>query len=334
MVFAPWLLRNALLYGNPLYPFGWAAGEMDALRQSWYRKPASGLLWTKDAWHAPLLPLSATVFGVENAGLYGADIGPLFAALGPLALLAWRLFRRAERRTVALALSVAAAITACWMFSAALVSEVGRQPRLVFYLFGPLALALALSFGALRRWPRKPFDLHFVLRGALGFALALSALNAARIVNNSGAQVYFSGQDDSRHAYLLTALPWHTRAMDRLAELPQGARVRFLWEPRALYCPAELVCVPDSLLDAWHYARRTIGDGGAEAIADVWRAEYDYLLVYEAGRRYERDNNPLYTSDDWAAWDAFTATYWRELWRGGPNDAAPDFVIYGWRAER
>ncbi len=330
-LFAPWLLRNALLYGNPLYPFGPPAAEMDALRQSWYRHPGSGLLFTSNAWHAPFLPLSATVFGVENAGLYGADIGPLFAALGPLALLVWRLWSAAERRTAALALSVAAAVTAAWMFSAALISGVGRQPRLVFYLFGPLALALALAFEALRRWPRKPFDLHFVLRGALAFSLALSALNAARILNNSSAPIYFSGRDDYRRAYLLSALPWHMRAMDQLATLPQGARVRFLWEPRSLYCPERVECVPDSLIDGWYYARRTIGEGNAQAIAEAWRAEYDYLLVYEAGRRYERDNNTLYTPADWAQWDAFVTEQLEQIWSGGVNQAAPDFALYKWR---
>ena len=330
-LFAPWLLRNALLYGNPVYPFGWAAGDMDAWRQSWYRHPGSALLYTKDAWHAPLLPLSATVFGVENAGLYGADIGPLFAALGPLTLLVWRLWSAAERRTAALALSVAAVVTAAWMVSAAWVSEVGRQPRLVFYLFGPLALALALAFGALQRWPRKPFDLRFVLRGALTFTLALSALSAARVLSGSNAQRYFSGQDDYRRAYLLDALPWHTRAMEHISALPEGARVRFLWEPRSLYCPEALECVPDTLLDGWAYARRTLGDGSPQAIADAWRAEYDHILVYDAGRRYERDNNTLYTAEDWAAWEAFSTAYLEPLREIGALPEAPDYVVYGWR---
>jgi len=331
-LFAPWLLRNALLYGNPLYPFGWEAGEMDAWRQNWYRHPGSALLYTKDAWHAPLLPLTATVFGVENAGLYGADIGPLFAASGPLVLLVWRLWSAAERRTAALALGVAAMVTAAWMLSAGLVSEVGRQPRLVFYLFGPLALALALAFGALRRWPRKPFDLRFVLRGALALTLGLSALSAARTVNDSYAHTYFSGRDDYRRAYLLSALPWHMRAMDHLAAAPGAARVRFLWEPRSLYCPQALECVPDTLLDGWAYARHTIGDGSAKAIAAAWRAEYDHILVYDAGRRYERDNNARYSFEDWVAWEAFASAYLEPVWFIGVYPDAPEYVVYGWRS--
>ncbi len=330
-LFAPWLLRNALLYGNPLYPFGWAAGEMDAIRQTWYRHPGSALLYTQDAWHAPLLPLAATVFGVENAGLYGADIGPLFAALGPLVLLAWRPLSTAEQRTAPLAPSVAATVTAAWMLSAGLISEVGRQPRLVFYLFGPLALALALAFGALRRWPRKPFDLRFVLRGVLALTLGLSALSAARTLNGSYAHIYFSGRDDYRRAYLLSALPWHMRAMDHLAALPQGARVRFLWEPRSLYCPARVECASDSLIDGWYYARRTLGHQGVKAIEEAWRAEYDYLLVYEAGRRYESENNALYTRADWAAWDIFVTSYLVPIATIGPQERAAEFVIYRWR---
>ncbi len=334
VVFAPWLLRNVFLYGSPLYPFGWAAGEMDALRQSWYRHPGSGLLYTKEAWHAPFLPLSATVFGVENAGLYGADVGPLFAALVPLVGLVWRLpMQRVARRTLALSLSFSAWVTVAWMFSAAFVSEVGRQPRLVFYLLGPLALALALAFDTLRHWPRKPFDLAFVLRGALVFVLSLQALNAARAFNGSGAQVYFSGRDDYRRAYLIHALPWHMRAMEHLAAVSENdARVLFLWEPRALYCPPNLACVPDSLLDAWYYARRAHDDNSVEAIVNAWRAEYGYLLVYDAGRRYERDNNTLYSADDWAAWDSFTAVYLEPVATIGAFPNAPEYVIYAWRA--
>ena len=67
----PWLVRNALYYDNPLYPFVFESAEMDAIRQDWYSQPRSGLIYGDSAWQRPLLLLTATVLGVEGRGLMG-----------------------------------------------------------------------------------------------------------------------------------------------------------------------------------------------------------------------------------------------------------------------
>ncbi len=39
----PWLVRNVVWYGNPVYPLVFEAGDMDSIRQEWYAQPDSGL---------------------------------------------------------------------------------------------------------------------------------------------------------------------------------------------------------------------------------------------------------------------------------------------------
>jgi 2-amino-4-hydroxy-6-hydroxymethyldihydropteridine diphosphokinase len=163
-VFLPWLVRNTLWYHNPLYPFVFDAAEMDSIRQDWYSQPGSGLIYGDNAWQLPLLPLAATVLGLEEAGTYGADIGPLFLALIPLLLLARRRLSEPERAWLRLAGLWAAVILAAWWLSAAFGSYINLQTRLVLYLFGPLAIAAALTLRALWTLPPRPIHLGFVVR--------------------------------------------------------------------------------------------------------------------------------------------------------------------------
>jgi hypothetical protein len=131
--------------------------------------------------------------------------------------------------------------------------------------------------------------------------------------------------------------------MRAINDLPENTTVRFLWEPRYLYCDNERIhCTTDSLMDAWYYARRTVGDGSPAAIAAAWQQDSDsysnYLLVYEFGRRFEcgalcgsdEEGSKLYSADDWRAWDEFADTYLVEVWRNGPEDETR-YSLYRWR---
>lgn len=330
----PWLVRNAVFYDNPVYPLVFEAAEMDAIRQDWYSQPGSGMAYRSDAWQLPVIPLAATVLGVEGKGTYGTDIGPLLLILSSLIPLAWGRMERAEQHTTARVIVVVGVITAAWVLSAAFSSYISVQTRLVLYMLGPLAVAGGIAFEALRRLPKKPFDLSFVVQGLIALALVFMAINTLTFVNNSAWDRYFSGEDDYRDAYLEDALGWHYVTMQRINDLPPGTTVRFLWEPRYLYCDNErLNCHTDSLMDAWYYARRTVAEGEPAAIAAAWRdAGADYLLVYDFGRRFEQDNADLYDPADWDAWETFVADHLVEQWRNGkmPDDE-PQYILYAWR---
>ncbi len=73
-----WLVRNLLLTGNPLYPFFIPAAEMDAIRLSVYQGAAPYGEW----WEGFLIPIRATLWGMESAEGYSVSIGPLLLLLG------------------------------------------------------------------------------------------------------------------------------------------------------------------------------------------------------------------------------------------------------------
>lgn len=328
----PWLARNAAWYDNPVYPFFFDGGEIDAIRQDWYAQPRSGLIYSSDAWQIPVMPLVATILGAEDRGSYAIDTGPWFLILAPLIALVWRRLSPDERGAAGRALLVAGVILIAWIVSSAFGSYGNRQTRLILYVFPPLAVVSALALEGMRRLPEKPLNLGFVLRAMLTITLALSVITAASQTLGSGLERYYGGEDDYRDAFLDHTLGWHIEAMRQVNALPPGTRVRFLWEPRSLYCaPDGAACVPDSLMDGWYYARRAVGDGSPGAIAAAWQREADRLLVYDFGARFERDDNTLYTPADWAAWDAFVAEHLVAEWQGA-KDGEAIYTLYRWRS--
>ncbi len=207
------------------------------------------------------------------------------------------------------------------MLTAAFGSHVSLRTRFVLYMFGPLAVVAGITLESMRRLPKKPFDLGFIMQAMVALTVVFMLINAVKFTNNSGVNLYFSGEDDTyRDDYLEHELGWHYVTMQDInQQLPEDTTVRFMWEPRYLYCDNERMnCYTDSLMDAWYYARRTVDDGSPAAIAEQWKADgADYLLVYEFGRKFEcgtfcgadEEGTELYSTDDWRAWDTFVEDY-------------------------
>lgn len=332
VVLSPWLARNALWYDNPVYPMFFTGGEMDSIRQEWYRDPGSGMLFTGNAWQVPILPVAATILGVEGGAGYATSIGPLFLLLCPLLLFTWAKITAEERHFVVQALLLAGTITLIWAIAAGLVSYANQQTRLVLYMFPALAIIAGLVLESLYRLPKKPLDLAFVIHAMIVLTLVLAAIDYTQDFINSGIFTYFSGDDDSREKFLEQKLGWHYEAMRQVNALPPDSTVRFLWEPRYLYCDDEVInCHTDSLMDGWYYARRTIDGGDPASIARNWQEQrFDYLLVYDFGRNFEKDGSEFYTPGDWTAWEAFVDQWLEAVWIGGDPEE-PQYVIYRWR---
>jgi hypothetical protein len=332
LTLSPWLIRNAVWYGNPVYPLIFESAEIDDIRLDWYSQPQSGLVYSNDAWQIPILPITATFLGVESQGAYAADIGPLFLIATPFVFLVWNQFSGEEKNTVRFGLIIAGVITAAWWVTATFGSYVSLQTRLVLYLLGPLAVVAGMVFAALPRLPKKPVDISFVMRAMIVLIVSFTLIAAIRFFAYHRVELYFSGEDGYEQDYLENRLGWHYETMQQVNRLPEGSTVRFLWEPRYLYCDnVQLDCWPDSLMDAWYYARRTISRGDLAAIATRWKsAGVDYLLLYEFGRDYEEHNSRLYDDADWTAWTAFVAEYLHEIWRNGNTEDDIQYVLYTW----
>jgi hypothetical protein len=84
IVFLPWLLKNWLLSGSPVYPLLIPAGDMDALRQWFYTRPD---LAVRDPLSGVLLLARATLFGIQGGNNYDEQPRLFFFGLPALALL-------------------------------------------------------------------------------------------------------------------------------------------------------------------------------------------------------------------------------------------------------
>jgi hypothetical protein len=294
--FAPWLIKNLIFTGNPLYPLLLPAGDMDALRQAFYTRPdlreANPLGWA-------LIFFRAMFFGVQGANDYDVTLGPLFV-INLLALLAaWRWAAprlKDELRPLAV---FAAAAYGGWIGLVAL-SPLGQQARLFFSALPALALLGAGGLAALEALNIPQLRLSRVIRPVGGLVLALHLLEFGAYFVAHNPVPYLLGQQTARD-YAVANLGWYPVAMERINALPASARVKFVWEARALDCDPAGRCDPDVVIDRWWHARRALGD--PPAILAAWKAQgFTHVLIYDTGADFaRRDPNSLFASDDWLA---------------------------------
>ncbi len=278
LVFAPWLLKNAWATGNPVYPFFWPTGVVDAFRLHHYHQP--GYPWGKVLG----LPFLATWQGREGSGGYAASIGPWLLALVPLAWM-----KRPRQALFDLTAWVGLGGVGLWAV-AALTDTYLAQSRLHFVIFPALALLSAWGFARLRVYP-------FLARGArwlLALSVALALLQQGALVVQRRAPEAVLGFIPPQ-VYLEHNLGWYARAMEEVRRLPEGRRVLLLWEPREFYCLPR--CTGDEILDRFWHDRWRYGD--PNAILDAWQqAGYTDVLVYHAGVDFLRAREPGW---DWQA---------------------------------
>jgi hypothetical protein len=279
---APWLVKNVIATGNPVYPFFFDGPFWDSLRAAWLSRAGSGLLFTAPL-RLPLAPLEATVFGLERRTPYEAAIGPLFLMFAPMVAPGLRSPANRILRDAAIVCGMA---FAGWLAMIA-VSALLMQTRLLFPIFPLLAVLAAGGFEALRQSTRFSTAVKRLASALVVAWLAFVAIGLASDFGASGVTAVLSGAR-SREDYLVDRLGWHAVAVQAINRLPPGSRVVFLWEPRTLYCQIE--CWPDAILDRWWHARQV--HGPAEAIAQAWReAGFTHVLLFRTGYRFIVDDS-------------------------------------------
>jgi len=280
-VWSPWLLKNLLLAGNPVYPFFLDGRHWDAWRAWWYDRPGTGLLYTAP-WKLLTAPWDATVWGVEGGEGYSATIGPLYLAFLPLLFLAWRRLPVAQRRWLGSAITCGAVLYGFWLWGLARTALL-RQTRLLFPAFGLLALLVGAAVEGLRGPPRLPLDLGWLARVLIVLVLLLNLAEVGLAWVREGPVRVLLGFE-SREEYLDRRLGWYHVAVESINRtLPPDATVLFLWEPRSYSCAVD--CRPDALLDRWLHTTHLYGHD-ADAIARAWQADgITHVLLYRAGYR-------------------------------------------------
>jgi len=134
-------------------------------------------------------------------------------------------------------------------------------PGLVF-----LCIALAQSIkGSDFSWPQ--FSLARFVTSVVVLALSLNLVTQAMEFLANDPLLHLAGLQ-GREEYLENNLGDHYRAMDYINDnLPDSAKIQFLWEPRTYYCRRE--ARPDAILGSFKHL--VFLEGEAEGIVEHWQ---------------------------------------------------------------
>ena len=321
IAFLPWMIKGVALYGNPVYPFLFDGLNWDAGRATAFSFADRSLTALDRGWQIPILPLAATIFGDGNSDGFGFTAGPWLLTSFLLLPLVWECLESKARRLASGALMILIPLILFWMVLSAW-SAVGTQTRLMLMSFPAFAAGGALGLTGLARFPKKPIDIHFIVRVLLILTTALALVEAVHSTVRDQVVSYLFGEtplDD----YMYTNTGAYYGALRQLDTLPDGSQVRLMWEPRTYYCPDDIRCVPDILFDSW--VRPMLYGADADGVFEQYRdSGDDYLLFFHAG--YD-----LYTAfSHYAALERLfpeTIERWMTpIWTDGVR-----YTLYAWR---
>ncbi len=335
LVGSPWLWRNLILTGDPLFPYHLghlflAGPQWDDLRsQAMVEGPGWG--WAQ-SWRLLTLPLEVTLYGTQSSVEFDATIGPLLLLLLPLGLLAWKRRpwqmetggqpvdrgitmveapRWSERQVVGVLLVFAALLMLCWD-GELLSSHFARQSRLFFPLFAALTLPAAAAWMRLK-WvaPRLP-GLHRLVSLAVVVTLALGLLGQMAGVLGNGDAPYLLGLQ-SREAYLADHLDPYYAAIGAINALPPSASVLSLWEVRSYYASRSITV--DPFLDIFNYYYRHYPT--AQKLAEAFhQAGFTHVLFYAQGLQLLLEERPGWESPpELAVLHDFLTSYARPIYQ-------------------
>jgi hypothetical protein len=306
LVAAPWFLRNWAFTGNPVYPFFLPGRYWDAFRAWFYSRPGTGLASTAP-WRLLIAPWEATIYGLEGAEGYSASISPLFLLALPLLLLTWRSWTRSQRRLVGLMVIVCAPQYCFWLYGVA-QSALLHQTRLLFPIFGFLALLAGFALDRIEVLDRPQFSLARFLSGVVLVVLGLDLLSAGLRFVHSNPLAHLAGYQTAQD-YVRRYQPDYQQAVEYVnEELPPSAKIYFLWEPRSYYSERDVR--PDAILDGFLHLRYRFGDAAAinRYLLDE---DFTHLLLHRRGMEFvvEAGFDPV-TPDDLAVLQELQDRYW------------------------
>jgi hypothetical protein len=296
LTFSPWLLKNLLTTGSPVYPLLFPAGEMDVLRiLKYHLSPA-----TNNWWLVLTLPWQMTIWGAEGKVGPGASIGSLFLALSPFAYLFWNEKTSEEKEILRVASMV--------MITCLLISAVGSQfaglltqTRLFFALFPAWAILTAAGYKTASQVNTEQIRFGRLIRPLVIFPILFCLISITVEFNHRGIAAYLLN-NLTKEGFYTRNLGNYQLAIQSINTLPNGTRTLFLWEARSLSCLPS--CDGDEIIDRWYHDWRRLKN--TEKILTEWRVlGFTHVLYYQQGADFIRENEKRkYNPDDWQGLDA------------------------------
>ncbi len=277
----PWLMKNFLFTGNPLYPFFFPAAEMDEIRVSIYFEDEPFGDWQD----VLFLPWRATIWGIEGAAGYAASIGPLLLGFGVLSWIGWRKLSDDQQKTLT-HLTLFALLTWVWWAIGGRFTGYLLQTRMVYPLLPAFAGLAGVGFRAASSIQIASIRLQRVLTAMILMVLTFTALEAhldmmGRFTPQAALQLI------NPKEYLERNTGWYQPAMEAVRNLPANSQTLLIYEPRALYCLP--ICKPDENLDRWRRDWMRYSD--FSAIQHHWQEEgFTHLLVFRLGVEFMKEN--------------------------------------------
>lgn len=276
----PWLIKNFAFTGNPIYPFFFESGSMNQIRLTVYQgmAPYGNLL---DLF---LLPIRATIMGVDGAHGYSVSMGPLLLGLGVIAFLGW------EEKDLEQKLSIVNA--GLIAFFGILVWAIGNQfsgyliqTRFYFVLFPAFAILAGFGYFQVKQYKIGQVRIKRLVNIFVIMVLAFNSFQLiADVVEKDVLPNVFGFQ--SNQEYLEKNLGWYARAIDEMNLLDEDKKVLFLYEPRGFGCIPK--CDPDEILDHWKVTFHEFKSN--EEIISKWKNDgFTHLLVYTKGMEFLRE---------------------------------------------
>ena len=281
IVALPWYARNAIIMGNPFYPFLFGGRYWDSFLSDWYADAGTGIGW--NMLQIFLLPLNA-VLGHRDVTYFDGRLGPLFLILAPSTL--WILisgsYQASDRGRSLQAIGLFAAVSfAAWTFGV-INSSALWQARLLLPALIPFAIPTALGWDSLTRLDVPNLRISFLLNAVIAIVIALSVFdNGVFVLQRNPLAVALGAQ--SREGYIARINPSYACFIQLMDKLPADANVYSLFEPRSYGLPRPTQ--PDAINA--NFAHDLHLHATPSEIIRQWKAkEYTHVLVYERGLNF------------------------------------------------
>ncbi len=328
LLFTPWLVKGTLLYENPLYPYIFDGVNWDSIRAENFSDTGNGLIGQGLYFHIPLLPFTATIFGVHRLTPYGFTVGAFVLTMPFLLLLGYGKLPNQSKSLLRTVLPLTLVVWVFWMVIAS-ISGIGGQTRLMLIGIALPAILSGLAFHSLENWQRRPIDIVFITQAVLILSAFLGFFDYLNYFAGSRVLEYHAAVIDEE-TYLQNNVGILYDAMLELETLPADSRVLFLWEPKTYYCPTSINCNGDVLFDNWS---RPLQMGlSPDEITTQWQANYDYILLFDFDREGNQDGYSRWASfqefaqEENARFPTFISDNTNEIWSDGIA-----YTLYEWQ---